>query len=145
MKRNTLQGEEFYDAISQFDCSINEPPHEEKFDNLNDISKTVNKDKDVAIYYATKSDLPRISRRTKITPRPNKGLSYELLKEIFKKINGKDLFQIPIPCNFSEPLSGLQRLNEELEYSYLLDKAAECTNSLEQMKYVASFVVSTYG
>jgi hypothetical protein len=143
VKRNTLQGEEYFDAISH--CSINQPPFEEKFDNLNDISKNAIIVKDVGTYYSTKSDLPRISRRTEITPRPNKGLNYELLKEIFKKINGKDLFQIPIPCNFSEPLSGLQRLNEELEYSYLLDKAAECTNSLEQMKYVAAFVISTYG
>jgi len=69
----------------------------------------------------------------------------ELLRDLFKNINGKDLFQIPIPCNFNEPLSGLQRLNEELEYSFLLDRAAECSNSLDQMKYVAAFFISTYG
>ncbi|TTP11300.1 Oxysterol-binding protein 2 [Bagarius yarrelli] len=46
--------------------------------------------------------------------------------------------------NFNEPLSMLQRLSEDLEYSELLDKAARCENSLEQMCLVAAFSVSSY-
>lgn len=46
--------------------------------------------------------------------------------------------------NFNEPLSMLQRLSEDLEYYELLDKAAKCHNSLEQMCYVAAFTVSSY-
>lgn len=38
----------------------------------------------------------------------------------------------------------LQRLSEDLEYYELLDKAAKCHNSLEQMCYVAAFTVSSY-
>lgn len=38
----------------------------------------------------------------------------------------------------------LQRLTEDLEYSELLDKAARCENSLEQMCLVAAFSVSSY-
>lgn len=38
----------------------------------------------------------------------------------------------------------LQRLSEDLEYHELLDKAAKCQNSLEQMCYVAAFAVSAY-
>lgn len=46
--------------------------------------------------------------------------------------------------NFNEPLSTLQRLTEEYEYSDLLDKAAECSDSCEQMSYVAAYTVSAY-
>ena len=38
----------------------------------------------------------------------------------------------------------LQRLTEELEYSELLDKAAACETSTEQMCYVAAFTTSSY-
>ena len=71
--------------------------------------------------------------------------SFRVLKENFKNFNGKDLFKIPIPCNFNEPLSGIQRINEEMEYSYLLDQAAQCTDPIEQMKNVTAFMISTYG
>uniref|UniRef100_A0A665USX5 Oxysterol-binding protein n=1 Tax=Echeneis naucrates TaxID=173247 RepID=A0A665USX5_ECHNA len=46
--------------------------------------------------------------------------------------------------NFNEPLSMLQRLTEDLEYSGLLDRAARCDSSLEQMCLVAAFSVSSY-
>lgn len=46
--------------------------------------------------------------------------------------------------NFNEPLSMLQRLSEDLEYHELLDKAARCDSSLEQMCLVAAFSVSSY-
>lgn len=46
--------------------------------------------------------------------------------------------------NFNEPISMLQRLSEDLEYHELLDKAAKCHSSLEQMCYVAAFSVSSY-
>lgn len=38
----------------------------------------------------------------------------------------------------------LQRLSEDLEYYELLDKAAKCQSSLEQMCYVAAFTISSY-
>ena len=46
--------------------------------------------------------------------------------------------------NFSEPMSMTQRLTEELEYSELLDRAAACENSLEQICYIAAFSISCY-
>ncbi|VDP81044.1 unnamed protein product [Echinostoma caproni] len=46
--------------------------------------------------------------------------------------------------NFSEPLSMLQRLTEDFEYSACLDRAAQCQDSLEQMAHVAAFTVSSY-
>lgn len=38
----------------------------------------------------------------------------------------------------------LQRLAEDFEYTELLDKAAQCSDSAEQLAYVAAFTVSAY-
>lgn len=38
----------------------------------------------------------------------------------------------------------LQRLSENFEYSYVLDRAAQCTDPVEQLAYVSAFVVSSY-
>ncbi len=51
-----------------------------------------------------------------------------------------------MPVTLNEPLSALQRLCEELEYSELLDKAASPDMSdLDRMTWVAAFAVSMYG
>ena len=86
----------------------------------------------------------QIERRSKILSRPNETFNFELAKKILKNAIGKDLSKIPVPCNFSEPISFLQRITEALEYSNLLDKAAQCTDPIEQMAYVAAFSVSSY-
>jgi hypothetical protein len=80
-------------------------------------------------------------RRLEIPVRPNYSIN---LWSIMKNCIGKDLSKIPIPVNFSEPLSMLQRITEELEYSDLLDKAAACEDQWEQMAYIAAFTVSSY-
>lgn len=49
-----------------------------------------------------------------------------------------------MPVNFSEPLSMLQRLTEDFEYSDVLDIAAKCEDPYEQLAYVAAFTVSAY-
>jgi hypothetical protein len=46
--------------------------------------------------------------------------------------------------NFSEPLSFLQRITEDFEYSECLQKAAMCTDSCEQLAYIAAFTISSY-
>ena len=53
-------------------------------------------------------------------------------------------FIIIFQVNFNEPLSMTQRLTEELEYSELLDRAACCDNSIEQICYIAAFSISCY-
>ncbi|EDO44125.1 predicted protein [Nematostella vectensis] len=84
---------------------------------------------------------PLKTYRTSIPPRPDISIN---LWSILKNCIGKELTKIPMPVNFNEPLSMLQRITEELEYSEVLDKAAACTSSLEQMCYVAAFTVSSY-
>lgn len=80
-------------------------------------------------------------RRTRVPDKPNYPLN---LWSIVKNCIGKELSKIPMPVNFSEPLSMLQRLTEDYEYAEILDRAAECTDSFEQMAYVAAFTVSSY-
>uniref|UniRef100_A0A7M4F1V4 Oxysterol-binding protein n=2 Tax=Crocodylus porosus TaxID=8502 RepID=A0A7M4F1V4_CROPO len=80
-------------------------------------------------------------KRTRIPYKPNYSLN---LWSIMKNCIGKELSKIPMPVNFNEPLSMLQRLTEDLEYHTLLDRAAKCENSLEQLCYVAAFTVSSY-
>uniref|UniRef100_A0A665URV7 Oxysterol-binding protein n=1 Tax=Echeneis naucrates TaxID=173247 RepID=A0A665URV7_ECHNA len=81
------------------------------------------------------------TRRSRIPDKPNYSLN---LWSIMKNCIGKELSKIPMPVNFNEPLSMLQRLTEDLEYSGLLDRAARCDSSLEQMCLVAAFSVSSY-
>ncbi|XP_031441319.1 oxysterol-binding protein 2 isoform X2 [Clupea harengus] len=83
----------------------------------------------------------RRARRTCIPDKPNYSLN---LWSIMKNCIGKELSKIPMPVNFNEPLSMLQRLTEDLEYSELLDRAANCSSSLEQMCLVSAFSVSSY-
>ncbi|CAH8533298.1 unnamed protein product [Schistosoma rodhaini] len=63
---------------------------------------------------------------------------------IIKNAIGKDLAKIPIPVNFNEPLSFLQRAVEDFTYSHLLDYASQTRDPVEQMAYVVAFSVSCY-
>ncbi|KAM6895083.1 oxysterol-binding protein 1-like isoform 2-T2 [Lycodopsis pacificus] len=85
--------------------------------------------------------VPLKKRRTRISDKPNYSLN---LWSIMKNCIGKELSKIPMPVNFNEPISMLQRLSEDLEYHELLDKASKCQSPLEQMCHVAAFSVSSY-
>ncbi|GIX85358.1 oxysterol-binding protein-related protein 1 [Caerostris extrusa] len=61
---------------------------------------------------------------------------------ILKQCIGKELSKITMPVVFNEPLSFLQRLCENVEYSYLLEKANMSDNPVERMEYVASFTAA---
>ena len=52
-----------------------------------------------------------------------------------KNCIGKDLSRIPVPVNFSEPLSMLQRMSEDLQYSEILDKAANAKMTMNSFVY----------
>ena len=55
------------------------------------------------------------------------------LWNILRNNIGKDLSKVAMPVELNEPLNTLQRLCEELEYSELLDKAAQLPNAVERM------------
>ncbi|XP_061399777.1 oxysterol-binding protein 1-like [Musca vetustissima] len=80
-------------------------------------------------------------RRTRVPDKPHYPLN---LWSIMKNCIGKELSKIPMPVNFNEPLSMLQRLTEDYEYASILDLAARCTDECEQLAYLAAFTVSAY-
>ncbi|CAL4067800.1 unnamed protein product, partial [Meganyctiphanes norvegica] len=84
---------------------------------------------------------PKRVRRTRVPEKPSYPLN---LWSIMKNCIGKELSKIPMPVNFSEPLSFLQRLTEDFEYSDILDRAAQCEDTCEQLSWVAAFTVSSY-
>ncbi|CAN4081350.1 unnamed protein product [Withania somnifera] len=89
---------------------------------------------------------PYVKRRKKL-PNPiekEKGVS---LWSMIKDNIGKDLTKVCLPVYFNEPLSSLQKSFEDLEYSYLLDRASESGrrgDSLMRILNVAAFAVSAY-
>ncbi|CAG7937394.1 unnamed protein product [Penicillium nalgiovense] len=60
-----------------------------------------------------------------------------------RKNVGKDLSTISMPVSANEPTSLLQRAAEVLEYTNLLDQAAQSTNPVERLMYVTAFAVSS--
>ncbi|XP_017696973.1 oxysterol-binding protein-related protein 1C-like isoform X3 [Phoenix dactylifera] len=89
---------------------------------------------------------PYVRRRKKL-PEPvekEKGVS---LWSMIKDNIGKDLTKVCLPVYFNEPLSSLQKCFEDLEYSYLLDRAYDLGrkgNGLMRILNVAAFAVSGY-
>jgi hypothetical protein len=57
---------------------------------------------------------------------------------------GKDMTRMTLPVSFNEPTSLLQRVAEDMEYTALLDKAAELDDPTERILYVAAFAASEY-
>uniref|UniRef100_A0A8C4NG91 Oxysterol-binding protein n=1 Tax=Eptatretus burgeri TaxID=7764 RepID=A0A8C4NG91_EPTBU len=66
------------------------------------------------------------------------------LWDVLRRNVGKDLSRVTMPVELNEPLNTLQHLCEELEYSDLLDRAAETEDPVQRMVLVAAFAVSLY-
>uniref|UniRef100_A0A673BF30 Oxysterol-binding protein n=1 Tax=Sphaeramia orbicularis TaxID=375764 RepID=A0A673BF30_9TELE len=77
-------------------------------------------------------------------PAPCPDTSNINLWNILRNNIGKDLSKVSMPVELNEPLNTLQRMCEELEYSELLDKAAETEDPFERMVLVAAFAISGY-
>ncbi|XP_073052746.1 oxysterol-binding protein-related protein 1C-like [Primulina eburnea] len=92
------------------------------------------------------SNFPHVKRRKKL-PDPvekEKGVS---LWSMIKDNIGKDLTKVCLPVYFNEPLSSLQKCFEDLEYSFLIDRAYEWGkkgNDLMRILNLAAFAVSGY-
>ncbi|KAK7507619.1 hypothetical protein BaRGS_00001554 [Batillaria attramentaria] len=137
---------EYYDAeenIETISDSSSEPSDDEASSDIseegNDTDYTAGISGDLAedqVFCAT-------GRRTTLpVPKPETP-DISLWNLLYRNI-GKDLTKISMPVTLNEPLSMLQRLCEELEYSELLDKAADYDDPYERMIYVAAFAVSCY-
>uniref|UniRef100_A0A8D8R439 Oxysterol-binding protein n=1 Tax=Cacopsylla melanoneura TaxID=428564 RepID=A0A8D8R439_9HEMI len=84
---------------------------------------------------------PNNARRSTIPEKPAGSMQ---IWSILKNSIGKDLSTIPMPLNFSEPLSMLQRLTEDFEYAHVLDEAANTEDVFKQHALVAAFSTSAY-
>ncbi|KAK9874161.1 hypothetical protein WA026_002516 [Henosepilachna vigintioctopunctata] len=102
---------------------------------------TTHPDQQSGTMISFKSSASTRKRRTRIPDKPNYPLN---LWGIMKNCIGKDLSKIPMPVNFNEPISMLQRVTEDLEYSNILDTAANCSDPCEQLAYLAAFTISAY-
>lgn len=92
----------------------------------------------------TPSPLPANTGGRTALPAPCADNSHIGIMTILYNNIGKDLSRVSMPVALNEPLSLLQRLSEELEYSDLLDIANHIEDPYERMVYVAAFSISGY-
>lgn len=86
--------------------------------------------------------LEAVRRRTTVPPFT---MTPPSLIGFLRKNVGKDLSTIAMPVSANEPLSLLQRVAEQLEYSHLLDAAGSSSrSSSERLLYVCAFAVSSF-
>lgn len=123
--------DEFYDAV-EAELVIAEPEYVEK------------RVEGVRIEFVSQELIGYPPVRREALPADSTTMKPVSLWSIIKNALGKDLTRIPIPVNYCEPISMLQRLCEEMEYSELLDLAASSTDPLVRIQFVAAFAASSY-
>ncbi|XP_032375574.1 oxysterol-binding protein-related protein 3 isoform X3 [Etheostoma spectabile] len=137
---------EFFDAqevLLSASSSENEVSEDDSY--ISDVSDNISMDN---FSNETETERPNsgfvLHQRRSCLPSPSPNNSNISLWNILRNNIGKDLSKVAMPVQLNEPLNTLQRLCEELEYSELLDKAANTQDPFERMVYVATFVVSGY-
>ncbi|XP_061574319.1 oxysterol-binding protein-related protein 3 isoform X2 [Cololabis saira] len=137
---------EFFDAQEVLlSASSSENEVSEDDSNISDISDNISIDN---FSNEMESERPNsgaaLCQRRSCLPSPSPNNSTISLWNILRNNIGKDLSKVAMPVHLNEPLNTLQRLCEELEYSELLDRAANTQDPLQRMMYIATFVVSGY-
>ncbi|XP_062313768.1 oxysterol-binding protein-related protein 6 isoform X1 [Osmerus eperlanus] len=143
---------EFFDAqevLLSASSSENEASDDESY--VSDVSDNISEDNASVTDNVSRqmangdfaSSAFRNGRRTCL-PAPSPDTSNINLWNILRNNIGKDLSKVSMPVELNEPLNTLQHMCEELEYSELLDKAAETDDPFERMVIVAAFAVSGY-
>ncbi|VDN96117.1 unnamed protein product [Rodentolepis nana] len=82
-------------------------------------------------------------RRTTLPAQQTVPTTISLLA-IIKNNIGREMSKPRLPAIVNEPLSVLQNLCEEMEYSNLLDLASEMKDQTQRMLYVATFIITTF-
>ncbi|XP_067373420.1 oxysterol-binding protein-related protein 6 isoform X2 [Channa argus] len=143
---------EFFDAqevLLSASSSENEGSDDESY--VSDVSDNISEDNASVVDNVSRQmangdfagSAFRNGRRTCL-PAPCPDTSNINLWNILRNNIGKDLSKVSMPVELNEPLNTLQRMCEELEYSELLDKAADTEDPFERMVLVAAFAVSGY-
>ena len=102
------------------------------------VASSENSSNENAVIKMEAPDLQR-QRRKRIPDSADKKFS---IWSFIKNNIGKDFARTPLPVYFSEPLSLLQRLVEQMLSSELLYKASQTSDNLEQMCLIGAFAVS---
>lgn len=139
---------EFYDAqevLLSSSSSENEVSDDDSY--VSDISDNISEDNlsnDIDNERQSLDVVDGFPKHRLCLPAPCPNTSNISLWNILRNNIGKDLSKVSMPVQLNEPLNTLQRLCEELEYSELLDKAADTQDPFERMVYIATFAVSAY-
>jgi len=88
--------------------------------------------------------LAKSSEFRSVIPTPSQELKKVSVWSVLKDAVGKDLSKISVPVVFNEPISFLQRMAEDVEYSELLDQAVIIEDDRERIMLVAAFGLSHY-
>uniref|UniRef100_A0A6Q2XEQ8 Oxysterol-binding protein n=1 Tax=Esox lucius TaxID=8010 RepID=A0A6Q2XEQ8_ESOLU len=139
---------EFFDAqevLLSASSSENEASEDDSYisDNVSDSVSMDNFNNEADRDRPNSGDGQFYLRRARL-PSPSPNTSNISLWNILRNNIGKDLSKVAMPVELNEPLNTLQRLCEELEYSELLDRAANTQDPFERMVYIATFAVSGY-
>ncbi|KAF2864940.1 oxysterol binding protein 1 [Massariosphaeria phaeospora] len=136
--------EEFFDAVDAGEVEVVEMPAASPGINATEQTSSEedpfeSKHKQIATGFRGYEDGPRQKLAMDDDDRPKISLW-----AILKSMIGKDMTKMTLPVSFNEPTSLLQRVAEDMEYTDLLDTAAERTDSTERLLYVAAFAASEY-
>ncbi|KAI8682957.1 hypothetical protein LRP88_05074 [Fusarium phalaenopsidis] len=129
--------DEFFDAVDAGHVEVSELPVEETKPETQDIVVSGGLD----ISQSFKGYENGIRKRLKMDADDRPKIS---LWGILKSMIGKDMTKMTLPVSFNEPTSLLYRAGEDMEYADLLDLAADRTDSIERLIYVAAFAASEY-
>ncbi|KXJ93907.1 Oxysterol-binding protein-domain-containing protein [Microdochium bolleyi] len=134
------EGEEFFDAVDAGEVNAEPmPPSELTPGGSTTQQEVVVSGMDMSSSYRGYETGFRTRLKLDSDNRPKVGLW-----GILKSMIGKDMTRMTLPVAFNEPTSLLYRTGEDMEYAHLLDKAADRTDSLERMLYVAAFASSEF-
>ncbi|XP_041857117.1 oxysterol-binding protein-related protein 6-like isoform X2 [Melanotaenia boesemani] len=149
--------QEYFDASEVIVCETSSEAEASDESGLSDITNTTTSEPEEGHSTATlnyraslssANDKPRLvpadtGRRTTLPALGADNSHIGIMTILYNNI-GKDLSRVSMPVVLNEPLSLLQRLSEELEYSELLDAANHIDDPYERMVYVAAFSISGY-
>ncbi|CAN1854933.1 Oxysterol-binding protein-related protein 1A, partial [Linum perenne] len=138
--------DQFFDTRDFLSCTGSFRSHDDGNNYLSSDDNDDDDDESARISSAGINNYPYVKRRKKL-PEPAEKERAVSLWSMIKDNIGKDLGKICLPVYFNEPISSLQKCFEDLEYSYLLDRANEWgkrDDNLMRMLNVAAFAVSGY-
>jgi hypothetical protein len=140
----TLHGSE--DAEDHVSISSGSSNSEYEFEPSGRLHRKPREGQDSLFPAKSKSLIPlplELVRRRRDVPPPK--IPPPSLISFLRKNVGKDLSTIAMPVSSNEPISLLQRIAEQLEYSDLLDAAASPdVDSTNRLLYIAAFAVSNF-